>query len=391
MTFTIINIVLISVILYSLVLYPILLVILSFFFKNTPATDKDFKPAITFIIAAYNEQNYISDALQSILDLDYDLNKIQVIIGSDGSTDRTIEISNSYKDKFKDLTILDLKRGGKNNVLNESYKHIKNDYIYILDADFRLKPNSINESIKYFTDPNIGAVISKLNIISGAKPTNAGEIGESTYQKFDNFIKVKESEIWSTLNNFGCYGIRKELLYPIPNNKVCDDMYNILRVASEKRRVFITNESIVNEVREKYTAEEIKRRERISSGSISTLLAVPQILNPKLGWSSFFFFSHRFIRFFYPIILILVLVFTPFMYCENTTIFYIFAIGQIIFYLFSFIGYLLDKKNIVLPLFSFPYFFLMLNIGYFNGIIQFIKNEQSAVWERADTQQNSNI
>lgn len=388
MIFTYIIISLTLILVYSIVLYPVLLIILSKLFKKEPKLNLDFKPAITFIIAAYNEEKFIYNALQSIVELDYKQSNIQVIVGSDGSSDKTIEIANSFKDKLKDLTVLDLKRSGKNNVLNQAYKYVKNEFIYILDADFRLQKDSINKSIAFFADDDIGAVISKLNISSDSKSNNAGEIGEGAYQRLDNFIKVKEADIWTTVNNFGCYGIRKNLIIPIPNNKVCDDMFNILQVASTKKRVFITNDSVVNEVREKFSEEEIKRRERISAGSISTLLAVPQILNPRIGWANLFYLSHRFTRIIYPILILLILALTPFLYNENKIIFYIFFFGQVIFYLFSLIGFILDKKKININIFSFPYFFIMLNIGYFKGIIQFFKNEQIAVWERADTLEN---
>lgn len=384
MIFTIINIILISLLIYSLLLYAPILTILAKIFKKSPKFDINFKPGITFLVAAYNEGKYIENALKSIIELNYDQSKIQVIIGSDGSNDNTVEICESYKDKLYNLQVLDLSRSGKNNVLNSLYPLIQNDFVYILDADFRLTKESINESIKFFADENVGAVISKLNMVSDCE-ISSGIVGEEAYQNLDNYIKVKESEIWTTVNNFGCYGIRHNLIETIPSIKVCDDMFNILKVATSGKRVIISNQSVVNEVREKNIIEEINRRERISSGALSTLSKVRSILNPLKGWASFFYYSHRFLRFFYPIILILIFLFTPFIYFESKTIFYIFAIGQLCFYTSALIGYFLDKRKIVLKIFSFPFFFLMLNIGYLKGIIQFIRHEQSSVWERMDT------
>ncbi len=385
MIFSVISIILVLTLAYSLVLYVPVLAILSKLFKKSPIQNSDFKPNLTFLIAAYNEEKYIADALRSISELNYDISKIQVLVGSDGSSDRTVEVANSFASKFNDFKVLDLQRGGKNNVLNSLYPHIHNDFVYIIDADFRLTPNSINESVKYFADPNVGAIISKLDILSQDDDENAGVVGEGAYQKIDNYIKLKESEIWTTVNNFGCYGIRRELISQIPNNKVCDDMYNILQVAAHGKRAIITNDSVVNEVREKMSAEEVNRRKRIYSGSISTMFAVKNILNPGIGWGSYFYFSHRFLRFFYPIFLILLIILTPFTYFENLPIFFTLAIGQGLMYLFGLIGYLLEKKNIVIKIFSFPYFFILLNIGYFQGLIQFFQNKQSAIWERVDT------
>lgn len=385
MTFTIINLILLFILIYALVLYPPLLVILAKLFKRELNPKDDYKPSITFLIAAYNEEKYIGGAIQSIIDSNYDKKKIQILVGSDGSTDRTVEIVKSFDGIFDNLQVVEVDRGGKNGVLNALYPKIQNEIIYILDADFRLSPDAISESIKFFADKNVGIVISKLLISNNDDKDNAGFAGENSYQKLDNFLKVKESEIWTTVNNFGCYGIRAEMIKPIPNNQVCDDMFNILSVATKKYRVIISNSSIVYEVREKSAAEEVNRRDRIVAGAYSTVRAVKAILNPFTGWASFFFISHKILKYLMPFNILLIVALTPFMYSENTTIFYAFAISEIVILVLALIGWFLDSKNIFIKLFSFPYLLLMINVGFFKGTMKFLQNNHSAMWERIDT------
>lgn len=385
MTFTIINIILLFILVYSLLLYPVFLLVLSKIFKNDLHPKDEYEPNITFLIAAYNEEKYIGGAIQSIIDSDYDMKKIQLIVGSDGSTDRTVEIVKSYDGVFADLQVIEVNRGGKNAVLNELYPFIKNEIVYNLDADYRVSPDAIKNSVKFFADENVGAMIGKLTVQTTDTSSNAGTIGEGAYQKLDNFVKVKESEIWTTVNNLGCYAIRTNLIKTIPNNKVCDDFFHILSVVTAKKRAITTNVWNVYEIREKNTFEEVKRRERMVAGSIATSIEMKKIFSPTVGWGSFFYISHKFLKLIMPFHLLAILNLTPFMYQENTTIFWIFAIGQAAFYLFALIGFMLEKLHLNIKLFSFPYFLMMLNIGIIRGFYTHILDTQSAQWERIDT------
>ena len=102
---TIIFFIISCIIFYIYFGYPLLLLILSKFFKITISRNF-FEPFVTFIVAAYNEDQSIKDKIENCLDLKYPKGKLQIIIASDGSTDKTNEICETYKSKGIILVIL---------------------------------------------------------------------------------------------------------------------------------------------------------------------------------------------------------------------------------------------------------------------------------------------
>ncbi len=385
MIFCIIVSLLILIILYSTLLYPLLLSILSKIFYNKVNIDRNYQPEISIIIAAYNEEKYLHRAIDSILSSDYPASKINLFVGSDGSSDGTVAIANSYSGQFGSVTVLDLPRMGKNQVLNSVYPHLRTDIVYFMDADFRLNSDALYESIKYFADTKVNGVMSKLSIVVLSDDENSGTQGEGAYQKLERYIKTQESKIWTTVNNFGFYGVRRSVLRDVPNANVCDDMFNVLSASVSGGRMIFASESNVDEVREKSANEETKRRIRLASGGLSTSFAIKSLLNPFNGWAGFFFVSHKFIRYFFPFIMIAIVLLTPFVVVESKMYFDILVYSQSLFYLSAAMGYFFNRLNIHIKLFSFPFFFVSINIGFLLGAFRFISGKQNSIWERIDT------
>lgn len=376
------------ILVYPILIYPLLLCLISKFFRHTPKADKEFIPEISLVISAYNEEKYITHALESIVDADYPPEKIFVIVGSDGSDDKTAELSRSFKGKIRNLIVKEFPRSGKNNVLNKLYEYINTDIVFFMDADFRLHKNSLREAVKYFADQKVRGVMSRLNIVQIDENNNNTITGENTYQQLENALKKKETEIWTTVNNFGFYGLRKSVLKPIPNANVCDDMFNVLSVSDGGGRMLFIPESEVDEVREKSIGEEMRRRIRLSAGGLATSFMFKKLLCPFSSWAGFFFVSHKFMRFWFPIALILLAVMTFLIFPENPTLFWGLAVSQLVVYLFALIGYFLDKLQVGIKIFSYPYYFIVLNIGFLLGFFHFLSGRQNSIWERQDTRKS---
>jgi cellulose synthase/poly-beta-1,6-N-acetylglucosamine synthase-like glycosyltransferase len=127
------------------------------------------------------------------------LEDIDVIVGSDGSTDRTAEIVRGLANKYSQIKFFDLARSGKNKVLNELCRKATGEILFFLDADVRLSKNSISLMVENYEDKNVGAVLSSLINIPTDDNINIGQLGEDKYQKFERFIRKKESNIYSTI------------------------------------------------------------------------------------------------------------------------------------------------------------------------------------------------
>ncbi len=287
---------LILLFIYPLIIYPFILFVLDKLIGKEPLKNIAFQPEITVLIAAYNEEAMIKDAVDSVLNSNYPKEKIKIIVGSDGSSDRTCEIVQEMMKDYPQLELLEFGRMGKNKVMNHLFAAAKSDFIYVLDADLRFAPDTISNSISLMTDEEIGCVMMNIKSISEAELINhnSGGMGEGFYHRFEQYFREKESRIKTTVNVIGTYLIRKNEQVPLPNSAVCDDLYTVLQVSVNGKRAVFSKESVVYDIRPKQSGEEMKRRARMAAGQLAVCAAIPSLFNPFKGWVPLFFISHKF-------------------------------------------------------------------------------------------------
>ena len=106
-------------------------------------------PKISVILATYNDEKYIRDAIDSILNQTHE--DLELIIVDDGSTDSTYEIINS----FQDTRVIYLKNGQNRGLpysLNRGLKHATGDYIARMDGDDISLPTRMEEQLRYLEE-----------------------------------------------------------------------------------------------------------------------------------------------------------------------------------------------------------------------------------------------
>lgn len=376
----------IFLLLYSFFLYPLLTIILAkIFTSNTVSNINEVinEPDITVIISAYNEEELIADAIHSIFNSNYPNDKITLMVGSDGSNDKTFniisELAKDYEGKDFCLKVYDLPRTGKNGVVNKLSKLVTSDYIFYMDADCRIDKLAINKMINKLSDPNIGAVIASMES-ENIGDDNAGAKGEGMYQQYEQILRINESKISSTVISLGAfYGIKRKYYKPLPNNNVCDDWMSLLFIAMEKKKIIFLSDAIVREVRGKNIVNEFKRRVRISAGALSTLLFAKKLFLPKYGWFAFALFSHRLLRYLAPIFMLKILILTLFV--SNSDIFLPLVLTQGIFYILAILGKLASKFDINIPIVKIFYYFVAVNTAQFLAIFHFLKNNNISIWD----------
>lgn len=365
---------------YPFAIYPLVLAISSFLFAKPLWYDYENQPDVTVLIAAHNEEDYIVDCLNSIKNLDYPQNKIRVLVGSDGSTDRTNEILENFKNN-KDIKLdyFVYNRVGKNGVINNLVKEVQTELIFFLDADHRFSENVFTETLKYFVNEEVGATMVPFKYGQKSIQQNTGSRGETFYQLYEDYLRDKESDIDTVVNAMGTYCIRKSLLDPIHNSKLADDSYNILNVGKKGKRVIFVKNVLIYEVRDKTLKDEMYRRERTFSGGFTTLYFMDLIYKFPNNWYSFFVFSHKLFRYSAPL-LILLLILLSFLLTSDTIIGFITIYSLVLFFSFAFIGFVLSKMKMSSFVFQAPLFFLTLMIGYILGFHKFVTGNYSSKW-----------
>ncbi len=379
--YDIIILILFLLILYPFVIYPIILFLLSKFFRNEAKRKVGLRKKISIIISCYNEEDLIEDCINSIFQSDYPMDDIEVLVGSDGSTDRTAEIVNGLANKYSQIKFFDLARSGKNKVLNFLCTKTEGEIIFFLDADVRISSDSISKMVENYADVNVGAVLAYVMNIYTDESVNFGHLTEDFYQRFEKYIRKKESIVFSTFNAMGqFYSVRKSLYEPIPNEFVCDDFTPILKVALKKKRNIFDDRAIVYEVRKKSLTGEFARRVRMASCGMSSVWDARKLFSFKTALAAFFLFSHKVSRWFVTPLFILILVMSLAFYSvSNEALFSLFLI--LLTLIIIIIGLIFEKINYNCKIFRFAYIFFNMNIGMLFGFIKFIFRKENSKWE----------
>lgn len=381
---------------YPYFVYPVLLYLIHKFKKTTRKIDNQYEPKVTILLSVYNEESLIIECLNSIYKSDYKLENFDILIGSDGSNDNTNKLIEGYAEGKGNLQFFIYDRIGKNFVLNNLINHVKTDYVFYMDADIRLTKDSIKQSIKYLKDENVGIIISRMiqvkkenysetMISENLQFDNVGFLGESFYQKYEHYLRLWSSEIDTSVNSLGAFYLMKMNLYEaIPNSKVCDDYYTVLTCLVQHKKVVYNSESVVFEVREKNLQNEFKRRVRLSSGILSTIYSKKSILGFSYGWASYFTWSNKFLRLLSPLFIILTVIIGYFFLDNVVLVNYFRVIFEGLLLLFV-LAVIIDKFGTnfgrTFVFFKIYRFFILMNIGFLFGLIDFFKGNPTSKWE----------
>jgi len=366
-----------TLILYTYILYAGMIKLLSIRKNQKIRAITHDAYTVSIIIAAYNEEKYIYDKIINALSVRYDERKLSVIVVSDGSTDKTLEITNGIRDKR--LIVLNTKdRKGKPNAINTALEFVKSDIVILTDANVFFQENSIRQLLGNFNDPKCGCACGNVILTS----LDDGEIlGEGAYMRYEKSLFESESDFYSMAGiDGGMYAIRTELLDKLPKNVVLDDMYIALNVV---RNGYVVKYNKMARAIEKVpasVANEFNRKVRIAAGCFQILKLCKFAINPFYNFKLFFIFvSHKLIRWLSPIFLFFI--FTISIVNIKNDYYLLMLMLQTLFYSFALIG-LIYKKSRNYSAFYFPYYFSTINLAFAIGLTKYFLSDQKVTWKQ---------
>lgn len=379
--FYIIFFIIIFILIHSYLLYPIIIRIVSYFYKEVKLTNISY-PSISILISAYNEEKVINERIQNIASLNYNFNDIEVLVGSDCSSDTTNEILLKLEKEYSWLKVfLFTQRRGKLPVLNDLVKKAHNQILVFTDANTKFIDNSLLLLGLHFNDLNVGGVSGRLILLESQKRLNQN-IEEKKYWNYETYIKKYEGKCGILIGaNGGIFAIRKNLYTEIPDKyAVTDDLFLSLSILRQKFKFLYAYDATASEEIPQEMIYEFKRKLRFASTNFQTLFYFKDLLFSKNILLSYAFWSHKVFRWFSPILFLILIILNIVLYNYGELLKILLYI-QIMFYLFSFLGYLLMKFNLNLKIFSIPFYFTMTNIAIFMGFMKFIFKKQTAFWQ----------
>jgi len=342
-------------------------------------TFEDDYPKVSFIIAAYNEENVIERKIRNTLQLKYPKDKLEIIVASDHSTDKTDEIIRKYADAGIILHVAK-ERKGKTNVQNEAVKIATGEILVFSDANAMWGRHSLIRLVNNFSNPKIGYVAGRLQYIN--KNSNITSYSESLYWNYDLLLRNFESKIYSiTAGNGAIYAVRKE------DYEYVDPMYThdlaFPHLMVEKGKLAIYDESAVAYEKAGETLEdEFKRKVRMFSRNWQRMLTNPNMFNPlKVGWLyAVFMISHKLLRYFLPFFHILLFI-SNMMLAANEFYRQI-LYAHVSFYILALIGFVTRTHH---KLFYIPLYYVTFQYTILLGFIKYITGGNRAYWEKAET------
>jgi biofilm PGA synthesis N-glycosyltransferase PgaC len=339
------------------------------------------------LIAAYNEEGFIDEKIKNTLNLDYPAEKLKIFIVTDGSTDQTAEIVSRYPSI---RPFHQPERKGKIHAVNRVIKMVSTPTVIFCDANTYLNPEAIKNIIRHFQDPRIGGVAGEKRIFKKDED-NASGAGEGLYWKYESFLKRKDSEVHSVVGAAGeLFALRTELFEEPPPDTIIEDFYISIKIAARGFRFIYEPDAFATESASASVGEEWKRKVRICAGAFQAMGRLTSLLNPfKHGMLTFQYFSHRVLRWtLAPLSLLLVLLCNAFLAWKVGAIYNVILILQFIFYLLAFAGYLMGDRKVGIKGFFVPYYFVVMNLSVYAGLIRYLKGSQSVVWDKSERAQH---
>jgi cellulose synthase/poly-beta-1,6-N-acetylglucosamine synthase-like glycosyltransferase len=361
-----------AVVAYAYLGYPLILVFLRLFL-HAPTDKATIEPSVSVIVPAYNEQHVIEAKIRNLASLDYPMEKLEVLIASDGSTDRTVEFAERAAKGASVRVLAFAENRGKMSVLNDAVRVAKGEIVVLSDASALWAPESIRHLVANFADPAVGAVSG---VYSVRRPSEA-QLGdqENLYWKYETFLKTRESEICSVLGGHGqILAVRKEL-YPYPSAAIINDDYVIpVRVLAGGSRVVYEPKAIAFEEAKEMAG--FQRRVRVMAGNIQQIGELSSFLWPPRLLPIFFFVSHKLTRSMVPILMVLIAVANVFL-LRSYPYRLLFAV-QMLFYGVALAG---SRWKLQPGLLRMPFYFCFVSAAYLWGAFGSLQGNHAVKWK----------
>jgi cellulose synthase/poly-beta-1,6-N-acetylglucosamine synthase-like glycosyltransferase len=339
------------------------------------------EPPVTIIVVAHDEADRIEARIENLLALDYPRDRLQIIIGSDGSRDDTVHRARRFGGDAVTVVAYPTRRG-KSAVLNELVPRVSSDVVMFADARQRFAQNVVRVLVSHFADPSVGAVSGELVLATDAADTSLAE-GAAFYWRYEKFIRLQESRVLSTVGASGSiYAIRRELFEPVPPDMVLDDVVIPLRIVRRGYSVLYEPEAKAYDRASKTARQEYVRKVRTIAGTFQLFARERWVWNPLRNPLWFETVSHKALRLTIPL-LHTALFLANLSLIGDGRVYQILMGGQVAFYSAAIAGHLLRHARRRPRIVTVPYAMSLLCWATVVGFYRFATQSQQATWEHA--------
>jgi cellulose synthase/poly-beta-1,6-N-acetylglucosamine synthase-like glycosyltransferase len=324
-----------------------------------------------------NEERWLEGKLRNLLELDYPQERYQVVVVSDGSTDRTDAILRERANDSRVQVLMNQLSRGKAAGLNDAIPLAAGDVVVFTDVRQKIEGRAVRLLMENFADLEVGCVSGAL-MLGDPESGEAGK-GMGLYWRIEKAIRELESASGSVVGATGAlYAVRRELLTDVPEGTILDDVYIPMQVVKQGKRVIFDERARAWDVPDLGGGLEFARKVRTLSGNYQLVQLAPWVLttnNPVLVR----FVSHKLVRLAVPFALAAML-FSSFWL--NAPLYRIALVLQLAFYSLGLLALLrLTKAGVIGKSADAAATFVLLNTAALVAFANFITGRKAA-WSR---------
>jgi len=365
-----------ALILYVYLGYPLLL-LSGLLGRRKLVPRRSILPSLSILVPAHNEQRMIRAKLQNLLSQDYPADKLEILVGDDGSTDATASIVRDSQHRGVRLFISETRRG-KSAVQNQLVARAGGEILVFTDADCLLPQNALRTIVEHFAADHVALVTNCATILN--KDETGIVKGEGLYWKYERWLRCEESDRGLLAMASGSLFAMRRLLWTPLDPNVGDDFVLPLRVARAGfRNVLETRVSAATQLTQNQANSMLRMKMRIISKDLYGLLSNPACLNPfQVGPVAISLWSHKLLRWAVPYFLLGLFISNVFLARQKLYAFFLAA--QLAFYLASAAGLLFRGLQCRFPLSALSSF-CVVNFASFLGTLHCITSGRAGQWK----------
>jgi cellulose synthase/poly-beta-1,6-N-acetylglucosamine synthase-like glycosyltransferase len=284
----------VALLVHTHVTYPLSLALLTRIRRPRPAREVSSGelPAVSLIVAAHDEEAVIERRVRNALESDYPRERLEVIVTSDGSDDRTVELARTAGAD----QVLDLSRRGKVEAQNAAVGSARGDVLAFSDANSFWRPDALRRLVDRLADPEVGYVCGQVTFTD-----EHGVNQEGAYWRYEMAVRGLESELASvTAGNGAIYAVRRDAYVEMPSDRGHDLCLPYLMVRKGLRAVY-EPAARADELMAPTMSGEWERKRRMMNRTWGVLLH-DRMLSPR-GYGPLYAYemlSHRALRYASP-------------------------------------------------------------------------------------------
>lgn len=357
---------------YTWFVYPIALLSLSVIRRRSVATSTKLS-TVSIIIPVHNEDKVIYEKLLNCLSFTYPNDLLEIIVVSDGSSDRTVDLVRSVAQTDSRVRLIEINhRVGKSAAQNLAIEAARGQIVLLTDANSIAPPDFLKTIVEDFGDSDVGLVGGAVMF---GKYDDGISKGQGLYWRYELFLRQLESDLGILATASGAaMAVRKDLLRPLSSH-IGDDCIIPLDVRCARYRVIHKATAVVFDEMPHSIDGELRARVRMTSRNWAGTLSRPELLNPfRFPGTAWGLISHKLLRWLTPFLLAIAIGLNAFLAIRGQLLL-VLAL-QVAFYGAATIGWARAIAKKPESIFGPPFAFCLANFGFMLGVLRAIRGQR---------------